>query len=227
MKRLAALGAILISAAASFSTPAVAADAPTITVTARATPNLFGTVALPTRAGRWAEKWSRVANDSSFPAALRAMIRPAEGLTRIQQLALVQAEVDRRIGWRSDGTAYAERDYWATAGETLSQGFGDDEDRAILKFQALRALGWKAQDMYLVLGRDHVRGAYTMLAARANGRFWLLEDRGSALVPADRRTGFAPMMSFGDNKAWLHGKLRTGLAAPLRPAAVARSVAAR
>ena len=223
MNHIAALGAILIFAAG----PAAASDAPTATVTARTTPNLFGTVALPTRAGRWAEKWARVVSDGSVPAALRAMIQPAQGLARIQQLSLIQAQVDRRIGWRSDGTTYGKRDYWATAGETLAQGFGDDEDRAILKFQALRALGWRAQDLYLVLGHDHVRGPYTMLAARANGRFWLLEDRGNALVPADRRTGFAPMMSFGDNRAWLHGKLRTGHAAPMTAATVSRSVAAR
>lgn len=222
MNRVASIAAALICAA----TPAAAADAPTVTVTARVSPNLFGTVALPTRGGRYAQKWAKVVSDSHVPSLLRAIIQPAQGLTRIQQLAVIQAEIDRRIGWRSDGTAYGERDYWATAGETLAQGFGDDEDRAILKFQALRALGWKAQDMYLVVGQDHVRGAYTMLAARANGRFWLLEERGQTLVPADRRTGFTPMLSFGDNRAWLHGKLRTAHASPPM-AARSTTVAAR
>ena len=82
--------------------------------------------------------------------------------------------------------------------------------------------------MYLVLGRDHVRGPYTMLAARANGRFWLLEDRGDTLIPADRRTGFTPMVSFGDNKAWLHGKLRMARATPTSPMSAATgTIAAR
>lgn len=210
MKRLTLLAVAVLGV----NDPAGAADAPTVTVTARVSPNLFGTVALPTRAGRYAQRWAKVASDSHVPPLLREIIGPAQGLTRMQQLAAIQASVDRRIGWRSDGTAYGERDYWATAGETLAQGFGDDEDRAILKFQALRALGWKAQDIYLVVGQDHVRGAYTVLAARANGRFWLLEDRGETLVAADRRTGFTPMLSFGDNRAWLHGKLRTAQSSP-------------
>jgi predicted transglutaminase-like cysteine proteinase len=201
---------------------------PTVTVTARSQPNLFGTVALPTTGGLWSEKWSKVASDGSVPAALGAIIRPAQGLTRIQQLSVIQAKVDRRIGWRSDGTAYGERDYWATAAETLNAGYGDDEDRAILKFQALRALGWKPSDMYLVMGRDYTRGSYTMLAARANGRFWLLEDRGDTLVPMERRTGFTPMVSFGDGRAWLHGKRHMPASLSTTPFATAtRAVAAR
>ena len=202
-------------------------DAVTVTVTARARPDLLGTVALPTRGGLWAEKWAKVASDSSIPPELGDIIRLAEGLTRIQQLSVIQAEVDRRLGWRSDGTSYGERDYWATASETLAQGKGDDEDRAIVKFQALRALGWKPQDLYLVVGQDTVRGQYTLLAVRLAGRFWLLEERGEDIISADRRTGFAPMMSFGDGRVWLHGKLRHPRQASSPPPAGKATVAAR
>lgn len=195
-----------------------------VTVRAHTAPDLFGTVTLPTSGGLWAQKWQKIASDRHMPSGLQDIVRPAQGLTKIQQLAVIQTEVDRRIGWRSDGTSYGERDYWATAAETLAQGAGDDEDRAILKYQALRALGWKAHELYLILGRDAVRGPYTLLAARANGRFWLLEDRGSEIVAADRRTGFTPMVSFGAGRSWIHGRRRT--AAPTLAAAAA-SVSAR
>lgn len=198
-----------------------------VTVTATTRPNLFGTVVLPAGGGLWAEKWQKISTDPQLPRALMDIVRPAQGLTRIQQLAVVQAEVDQRIGWRSDGTAYGERDYWATAAETLHQGHGDDEDRAILKYQALRALGWKPQEFYLVYGKDAVRGNYTLLAARANGRFWLLEDRGDQIVAADRRTGFAPMVSFGDGRAWIHGKLRRPVATAAVTAIAATASGAR
>jgi predicted transglutaminase-like cysteine proteinase len=179
-----------------------------VVVTAQTRPNLFGTVALPGPQGRWADKWHKVMNDDRGAATLNALVTPARGMSRLEQLRFLQAEVDRRISWRSDATQYSARTYWASASETLATGLGDDDDRAILKFQALRALGFPRGDYYLVMGRDRVRGDYVMLAARAEGRWWLLEEQGEAPVLADVRTGFDPAASFGAGKAWIHGRPR-------------------
>lgn len=212
-------------AALAFHSPATAqlpGDKVDAVVVAPIRPDLFGTVALVTSGGLWADRWEKVLTDSSVPSALRQMIAPAQGLGRYAQLAFVQAAVDRRLSWRSDGTQYGVRDYWATAAETLDAGFGDDEDRAILKFQALRALGYPGGDLFLMVGRDSVRGSYTMLAARADGRFYLLEERGETPVAASRRTGFTPVVSFGGGRSWLHGIRR---APPRLPAATLAAAA--
>jgi predicted transglutaminase-like cysteine proteinase len=192
-------------AATGSATPASDED---VVVTAVSRPNLFGTVAIPGPEGRWADRWRKVTNEGRGGVALSQLISPARGLGRLQQLSFLQAEIDRRVSWRSDTTQYGARTYWASAMETLSTGLGDDDDRAILKFQALRALGYPRGDYYLLMGRDRVRGDYVMLAARAEGRWWLLEEQGEQPVAADLRTGFEPAASFGAGRTFIHGRPR-------------------
>ncbi len=183
------------------------ANAVTVTVFGRIKPDLFGTVALPASDGRWADKFNKVATDRNVPAILADFIAPARNLSRWEQMRFLQAAVDRRVGWRSDGTQYGVRTYWADAQETLGCGFGDDNDRAILKYQALRALGVPSSDMFLMIGRDAVRGAdYTLLAVRSGGRTFLLEERGNEPVAIERRSGFSPQVSFSGRQAWIHGR---------------------
>ncbi len=188
-----------------------------LVVTAQPRPNLFGTIALPGPVGRWSASWRKVSTEAPACPALSALIAPASGRDRLSQLQYVQAAVDARIGWRSDSTQYGARTYWASASETLSSGLGDDDDRAILKYQALRALGYPRGDLYLMLGRDAVRGEIVMLVARAAGRWWLLEEQGDRVVPAERRAGFEPMASFGAGQTFVHGRPRkvAPIAAPI------------
>ena len=192
-----------------------------LVVTAQVRPDLFGTIALPGPVGRWSAAWRKVSAEAGVSPALAAMIAPASGRDRLSQLQFVQAAVDARIGWRSDGTQYGARTYWANASETLSSGLGDDDDHAILKYQALRALGYPRGDVYLMMGRDSVRGEMVMLVARAAGRWWLLEEQGDRAIPAERRAGFEPMASFGAGQTFVHGRPRRVIpvAAPILPGA--------
>ena len=179
-----------------------------IVVTGRSapvTPDLFGTVALPVRADRYAAGWRRAALDASFLPSMQRLVAPARGLAREQQLAYVQTAVTRNVRWISDATEWGLHDYWASAAETLQHGAGDMEDRAIVKMQALRTLGFPARDLYLTMGRDKVGGPITVLLARLNNRFYVLDDLGGAPIAADRRQGFEPMITLGQNASWIHG----------------------
>ena len=169
------------------------------------TPNLFGTIALPVRADRYAAGWRRADLDASFLPSMQRLVAPARGLSREQQLGYVQAAVTRNVRWISDATEWGLHDYWASAAETLQHGAGDMEDRAIVKMQALRTLGFPARDLYLTMGRDKVGGPITVLLARLNNRFYVLDDLGGAPISADRREGFEPMITLGQNGSWIHG----------------------
>lgn len=205
------------------ATAALAEEPPAeLRVTVHARPDFFGTIALPGPSGRWSEAWARILAEPTGTAALQSLVAPVRAAPRLEQLRFVQREVDRRISWRSDGTQYGRRTHWATAAETLASGRGDDDDRAILKFQALRALGVGAGDVYLVMGRDTLRGEYVLVAARAGRRWWLLEEQGDALLPAEQRSGFQPFASFGAGRAWVHGRARVASAATGAAAAGAR-----
>lgn len=181
---------------------------PPIIVTARAmpiSPDLFGTIALPVRAERYAAGWRRAELDASFLPSMQRLVAPARGLSREQQIAYVQAAVDRNIRWMSDATEWGLHDYWASAAETLQHGAGDMEDRAIVKLQALRTLGIPTRDLYLTMGQDKVGGPITVLLVRLGQRFYVLDDLGGAPIAADRRQGFEPMLTLGSNTAWIHG----------------------
>lgn len=176
-----------------------------VTGQAPAAPNLFGTVALPVRAERYVAGWRRASLDASFLPSMQRLVAPARGLTREQQIAYVQAAVNRNIHWISDATEWGQHDYWASAAETLQHGAGDMENRAIVKMQALRTLGFPTRDLYMTMGRDKVGGPITVLLVRLGGRFYVLDDLGGSPIPADRREGFEPMVTLGSNAAWIHG----------------------
>ena len=179
-----------------------------IIVTARnapVSPDFFGTVALPVRADRYADGWRRAGLDASFLPSMQRLVAPARVLTREQQLAYVQDAVTRNIRWMSDATEWGRHDYWASAAETLQHGAGDMENRAIVKMQALRTLGFPARDLYMTMGRDKVGGPITVLMVRLDWRFYVLDDLGGSPIPADRRAGFEPMLTLGGDMAWIHG----------------------
>ena len=202
-------------------TPAAAqkaprAERPAITVvhTAASAPSLFGTTAIPIRAQRFAVEWNRAQRDASWHPALQTLVAPARGLSPEDQIAFVQSAVHQRIKWRSDATEWGVHDYWASATETLDRGVGDMEDRAIVKMQALKLLGFPERDLFLTLGRDKVGGAIAVLIARLGDRHYVLDDLGGRPVRARLREGFTPQLSFGSNAAWAHATrtVRTSIA---------------
>ncbi len=184
----------------------------TITVTGRVVPvapNLFGTVALPVRAERYSAGWRRASLDASHLPSMQRLVAPARGLSRPQQVGYVQAAVTRSVRWISDATEWGQHDYWASAAETLQHGAGDMEDRAIVKMQALKSLGFPGRDLYLTIGRDKVGGQIVVLLVRLGGRFYVIDDLGGAPIAADLRQGFEPMLTLGQNASWIHGRRRT------------------
>ena len=240
MQRL--LATALCAIATVSGTPAAADSIETartetpIVVSGNTGPSMLGTVALPIRAARFTDSWSRASADASGLPQLQQMIAPARAMGRLQKVNFVQSAVHARIRWMSDATQWGQHDYWATAAQTLSRGAGDMEDRAIVKMQALRALGFDPRDLFITLGRDRVGGPLVVLMVRIDGRYFMVDDTGGPAVQLDRRSyEFQPQISFGAGGSWVHARklaprtaLRTASAAssgrngPLIVTAVAR-----
>jgi predicted transglutaminase-like cysteine proteinase len=192
------------------STSARAADSasagqPPIIVSTVPGPALGGTLTLPIKAERYSEDWERARRDATRNPQLRMLVSPARDLMPDQQIYYVQAAVPRLIHWRSDATEWGAHDYWASAAETLQHGYGDDEDRAIVKMQALIALGFSPRDLYLTIGRDRVGGQVAVLIVRHNRLYYVLDDNEGPPYTTGRRTEFTPMLSFGYGGSWIHG----------------------
>lgn len=167
-------------------------------------PNLFGSVALRIRAARFDGEWERARRDASNLPAMQRLIAPARGLTPDREIAYVQRAVTQQIRWMSDATLRGRHDYWASAAETLAAGAGDQEDRAILKMQALRTLGFPNRDLYLTLGRDRADGPETLLLVRSGGRVYVLDDTGAPPYGPEHTTQFTPVFTFGYGASWVH-----------------------
>jgi predicted transglutaminase-like cysteine proteinase len=225
---MAALAATAPAHAAETGDPLSPIDSGTVTVTARSKtptrPDIYGTVALNAGVTAYGARWRRVSAADEFDPRIRALgaFVSSGSFDPMERLAVVQAEVAKRVRWSRDLDTYRIADYWAQAGETLTRGAGDSEDIAILKMQVLKAAGFPARDIYLSVGRDQVRGADTMLLVRVGSQFFALDDREPRPVLAHARRQFVPIITLGKNSAWLHGRriARTARADAGRPALI-------
>lgn len=171
-------------------------------------PNMLNTATTVIRADRFNGSWANAMEEAAGSPLMLRLVAPARQLSPAQKLAFVQSRVHSSIRWISDATEWGKHDYWATATQTLAKGAGDMEDRAIVKMHALRALGFNPNDLFLTLARDRVGGPITVLTARLNGKYFILDDTGGTPFLVDsRRNEFEPILSFGWASAWVHKRL--------------------
>lgn len=190
-----------------FGGPAFALPSAPVYAFVPVSPNVFGTVALNAGMTAYDVRWRRVSGADQTDPRIAEIAASCVGLPMLQKLALVHTEVNRRVRWRTDLDAYGNADYWANAGETLTKGVGDSEDIAVVKLQALKAAGFSPRDLYLSVGRDSKRGADALLLVRADGRFYVLDDRIDRPLTPEEHARFAPIITLGGNgKTWLHGR---------------------
>lgn len=96
-------------------------------------------------------------------------------------------------------------------------------DIAIAKEEALRQLGFAANDLYLVTGRMFSGRLEAGLIVRTGEQFWLLDARSDQLTDANHMSSFSPIVTYGVGMTWAHsvpvGKPRI----LTKPAVIARA----
>jgi predicted transglutaminase-like cysteine proteinase len=199
----------MLIGSASLAAPAAAAGpssrSPTAPSFLSRGPDMLGTRAVMIRADRFSDSLKRAREDASASPVLQRLIAPAKLLPPLQKMGFIQAAVTKSIHWVSDATEWGQHDYWASAAQTLAHGAGDAKNRAIVKLQALRALGFNNSDLFLTLARDRVGGPITVLTVRSGGRYYVMDDTGGRpFAVEERRLEFQPLMSFGMYGAWVH-----------------------
>ncbi|WP_037498807.1 transglutaminase-like cysteine peptidase [Sphingomonas jaspsi] len=184
------------------------------TAYAAAAPNIFGTAALNAGVTIYDARFRRVAAADRTDGRVLALAESLKGLSAVDQLRTVKAEVERRVRFATDLDAMGVFDLWANAGETLARGVGDDEDIAIAEMQVLKAAGYDPADLYLSIGRHKVRGAHVVLVARTPEGFYMLDQSEPTIVAASSGRGrFVPQLTVGQGRSWIHGYRRASLAA--------------
>lgn len=155
------------------------------------------------------QQWDRVSQQGLSAQALHreaGLGGIVPGHATLDTVATVNAWANRRIRFVEDAKLYGKADYWAPAQTTLRLGAGDCEDIAIAKLQALAAIGVPRSDMFLTVARDLARHAdHALLVVRMDGRFWLLDNSTDRVLDAQESYDYQPVLSFSQNRKWLHG----------------------
>ncbi len=152
------------------------------------------------------QAWARVRRDRLSPNLIGEMRSLSQGDVTFSMLSAVNAWTNARIRYVEDEQLYGLADYWAGARTTLRRRAGDCEDIAIVKMQLLAALGVNRADMYLTIARDLVRNAdHAVLVVKLGDRNWLLDNSTSDVLDAAGSHDYRPILSYNDNRKWLHG----------------------
>ena len=157
---------------------------------------------------KWADLQSRLlteertlaacrAGESTCPAAARRFLSIVE-LGRQRQgralLGWINRAVNLGIRPMSDWVQYGVEDYWAAPLETLSNGAGDCEDYAIVKYVALRESGIVPDDLRLVIVRDiKDQTNHAILAVRYEEKWMILDNRTLVMVSAEQVRHYYPL----------------------------------
>ncbi len=110
-----------------------------------------------------------------------ALIEGLRGKSPAHQLDRVNRFVNQ-VRYRTDERNWGRRDYWAAPREFFARG-GDCEDFAITKYLSLRALGFRTEDMRLLVLWDLKReAAHAVLVVRQKGQELVLDNLHSRVV---------------------------------------------
>jgi len=106
--------------------------------------------------------------------------------------------------YRTDMDAYGMPDYWATPLEFVINS-GDCEDYSIIKYFALRELGFSPDDLRIVIVRDTIRGiAHAIIVVFDENTVWLLDNQTDLLLTQERYSHYLAQYSINENFRWSH-----------------------
>jgi len=131
------------------------------------------------------------------------IMKQARGQERMEQLKMVNSFFNK-WPYRLDQDAYGVSDWWATPQEFLKIS-GDCEDYAIIKYFALRELGFSQDDLRIVVVKDRIRGiGHAVLAVFTHGDAYILNNVSDAIFTHDKYRHYTPQYSLNEEHRWSH-----------------------
>jgi predicted transglutaminase-like cysteine proteinase len=131
------------------------------------------------------------------------IMKQAKGKERMEQLKMINSFFNK-WPYRQDLDAYGVSDWWATPQEFLKIS-GDCEDYAIIKYFALRELGFSQEELRIVVLKDRIRGiAHAVLAVFTHGDAYILNNISDAIFTHDKYRHYVPQYSLNEEHRWSH-----------------------
>lgn len=136
----------------------------------------------------------------------QSFLQSLAGQTPEQKLREVNA-FHNRARYILDIVNWQVEDYWASPFQFFRKD-GDCEDYAIAKFMSLRALGFRNDQMRIVVLRDlNLRVAHAILVVELNGEKYVLDNQIRDAIPAGLIHHYQPIYSVNETHWWLHRKI--------------------
>lgn len=181
----------------------------------------MGTRPIPVRRTAFDERWQRVRAAPSAGLMQTQLQRAGvvDGMAHEEVLHRVNRYVNQLVAYRPDNVTYGQRDYWASAAETLANQAGDCEDYAILKMHMLRAAGVNGDKMRLMLLRDlagNADHAFLVVSGVSGDR--VLDNNIDRVYAAHEAVDVRPVLSFSEDRRWVHAIRDQDLASNIVPA---------
>lgn len=131
------------------------------------------------------------------------IMKQARGQERMEQLRMVNSFFNK-WPYRLDQDAYGVSDWWATPQEFLKIS-GDCEDYTIIKYFALRELGFSQDDLRIVIVKDRIRGiGHAVVAVFTHGDAYILNNVSDAIFTHDKYKHYVPQYSLNEEHRWSH-----------------------
>jgi predicted transglutaminase-like cysteine proteinase len=166
-------------------------------------------------------QWKRIMASASSRSASasspwRDLVAGLDGEYPLRQLDAVNRYFNR-IPYAEDADIYGVQDHWATPEEFVRRNVGDCEDYSIAKYTALRAMGWSADSLLVVVIRDHkYKVNHAALAAKVDGQWYYLDNRASRVLKPSDVPFYQPVYALNERQLSVFVKARPNLAAAAR-----------
>ena len=158
-------------------------------------------------------KWESVLNKyngeiAQQDAGLNKMVAGLQRMAHLtpdQKIRAVNEYINNSIAYSPDSMAWGRSDYWAAPGETFAKGEGDCDDYAIAKFFALKMLGFKDNDMRIVILRDQRKNEiHAVLSLNYLGTNYILDNQSEFVVQDTQISYYQPIYSLSEKGYWTH-----------------------
>ncbi len=189
------------------------------TISYAQTLNLFGTAEQPsadlTPFPKWTNLLQKIQQDNleapqgcsgiNCPAQQwQKILQLAQQATGIQILGIINKAVNQ-YRYIADYKIWQKQDYWASPKQFFEKGGGDCEDYAIVKYMALRKIGWDPSQMRIVVLQDtKLKQLHSVLAVRFNGKTYIMDNQIRKLITDKQLSHYIPIYSINETGWWRH-----------------------
>jgi predicted transglutaminase-like cysteine proteinase len=133
---------------------------------------------------------------------LHTLINKVSQESLLQKMQAINQFVNQ-MHYATDMRIYGVEDYWAVEKEFFSNEQGDCEDYAIVKYYALKALGFSIDDLYIAIVKDiNINIYHAILVVNYNNKKMILDNRSYDINTDDKLPYYTPIYMLNEHFWW-------------------------